>query len=122
MKGATSLLANHIDRLATLVIDLGHHILGGTGGPVGDREDNGLGGGVSGHLLLLIDYCIIYAVFSKSIFQNNLLHNTILIVFLIDFINTNTNTNTILVSNIKVFRISRTSIVYEDRTNHIRMD
>ena len=68
MKGATSLLANHINRFASLVIDLGHHILGGTGVPVRDRENNGLGGGVSGHLLLLIDYCILYAVFSKSIF------------------------------------------------------
>lgn len=68
MKGATRLLANHIDRLSALVIDLGHHVLNRTGVPFGDREDNGLGGGVSGHLLLLIDYCIIYAVFSKSIF------------------------------------------------------
>jgi hypothetical protein len=72
MKGATRLLANHIDRLSALVIDLGHHVLNRTGVPVRDRENNGLGGSVGGHLLGFEEITVLSTVYSLNQFYKTI--------------------------------------------------
>ena len=69
MKRPAGLLADNIDRLSTLIIHLGGHILDRAGSPVGNGENNGLG---LRHLLneWLLGYYSIHVSSFKSIFQS----------------------------------------------------